>query len=753
MSRVPAAVVHERLITALTDRLPSLSRPEALAAVRVANVHRHTGLRTVEAHVSGHPDCLVSGSGHVPISMFRLLVELEAREYPVRVPHCGDCNRRRVLRERDAEGGLICVGCAQQARARRCYRCGTHARVAVIEADGPLCQSCYARDPDRHEACIGCGRHRKVQHRRPDGAPLCSSCHEKPHRVCTFCGSTRPASARTPSGPACTRCYDRHVRELQQCGQCGRTARIQRRPRGTGPALCRRCAPEPIALCGGCDQERPCINVAAGTPLCVSCRPRRVTPCARCGQSQPVVAQWPMGPVCRACYRHTRAHPAPCSACTQRRALVGFDTTGQLVCGPCAGSVATYLCQRCGGGEERFHDGLCVRCVTVDRLHQQFGSADGAVPDCLSALLVALARANRPRSVLEWLRRDNGGAAVLRDLAARHVEPSHDELDRWPEKSVAALRAMLVHSGALPARHEYLDRLPAWLTHQLPHLPEQHRQIINVYTTWSLLHRARRRAAHAPFTEFSAANLRARVMIAIALLRWLHEQELTLHDLDQPRLDRWLDEGPKSRSIAGDFLGWATARRLTPELTVPRWRDPEPDLSFTDEQRWDLLRQCLHHQLMPRDIRAAGALVLLFGLPVSRIVELTVDHIVSSGPDRFIIVQGQRTLLPPPLHALLAELPEQTRSIATSVGAGSAQLFPGAHAGRPATAAGLTAKLRRHGIAVRRCRNAALIALAADIPAAALSPLLGISIGTAVRWTRRAQRDWHSFVRARATTD
>ena len=68
------------------------------------------------------------------------------------------------------------------------------------------------------------------------------------------------------------------------------------------------------------------------------------------------------------------------------------------------------------------------------------------------------------------------------------------------------------------------------------------------------------------------------------------------------------------------------------------------------------------------------------------------------------------------------------------------------------TAAAMLAKLSRCGIPVRRARNVALLALAAEVPAAALSPLLGIGLETAVRWTRRANRDWHAYVQARATS-
>jgi hypothetical protein len=48
--------------------------------------------------------------------------------------------------------------------------------------------------------------------------------------------------------------------------------------------------------------------------------------------------------------------------------------------------------------------------------------------------------------------------------------------------------------------------------------------------------------------------------------------------------------------------------------------------------------------------------------------------------------------------------------------------------------------------------QAQLAALAVDIPAAALSPLFGIGIETAVRWTHRAKCDRQAYIQARATT-
>jgi hypothetical protein len=467
-----------------------------------------------------------------------------------------------------------------------------------------------------------------------------------------------------------------------------------------------------------------------------------------------VIAQRPMGPVCRRCYREVRGNPAPCAGCGATKPLIGTDSDGRGVCGACAGGRFDYACRRCGGGEERYQDGHCVRCVAIERLHEQFHGPDGLVPDVLAPLVAALAQADRPRSALEWLRRDNGGAQVLRQLGAAGVELTHEVLDSLPPNAVNALRQMLVHVGALPARVEYLERVPAWLNRQLTLLPEQHRQVIHVYVTWSLLRRARQRAAHARFTESSAANLRTRVTVAIAFLRWLDEQHVALADVTQALVDQWLSEGACTRRVVKDFLDWAASRGLAPELDVPYLPSAEPDLSVTNEERWELLRRCLHDAALPLDVRAAGGLVLLYGIPVSRISELTAEDLIADDTGHALLLCGHRTALPPALAVLLTDLASSavtTSAVGRSV-PGPRWLFPGRLPGQHFTPAGLAAVLNRHGIRVRRGRNSALAALAADIPAAALSPLLGIGIETAVRWTHRAKRDWQAYLQARVTS-
>jgi transglutaminase-like putative cysteine protease len=70
--------------------------------------------------------------------------------------------------------------------------------------------------------------------------------------------------------------------------------------------------------------------------------------------------------------------------------------------------------------------------------------------------------------------------------------------------------------------------------------------------------------------------------------------------------------------------------------------------------------------------------------------------------------------------------------------------------GRPLSAPQLAALLRSLGIPARLARNSALIDLAAQLPAAVLSQLLGIHLQTATAWTIEAGNTWLRYAAALA---
>lgn len=152
------------------------------------------------------------------------------------------------------------------------------------------------------------------------------------------------------------------------------------------------------------------------------------------------------------------------------------------------------------------------------------------------------------------------------------------------------------------------------------------------------------------------------------------------------------------------------------------------------------------------DTRAAAALLLLFGLPISRIRHITIDQL-DIGETNSVLRTGRHPLLLPPKFAnLLTQLADTPRTAARlSKQDNTARwLFPGLTPGRPTSQLAFTHKLRDLGINARTARNAALISLAGDLPVPILADVLGLHTNTAERWAHLAKSDWTAYIAERA---
>ncbi|EKT78982.1 hypothetical protein WSS_A29664 [Rhodococcus opacus M213] len=282
--------------------------------------------------------------------------------------------------------------------------------------------------------------------------------------------------------------------------------------------------------------------------------------------------------------------------------------------------------------------------------------------------------------------------------------------------------------------------------HLVAGLPTDLSTTLRAYASWSVLRRARRRAARGHLTVSAPKYARARLQVAANFLTWLTEQDHILAEATQADVDRWLGEGASTRHRLRDFLHWAHSQGLAADLQVP-WlgRDGLPALLLGDGERWSALCRCL----------TDGALVLLYGQIPTRIVELTTAHLsTDTRGGSFLRLHDRPVLLPPALAALITELtnrPEHRRSAASAPSTTPQWLFPGRRPGSHLDPGRLALLLRRAGFAVRSARGAALAALAADLPAPVLADLLGISIGAATRWSAVAARDYTDYLAARTT--
>ncbi|MGW8985756.1 hypothetical protein ACWGQ9_24250 [Streptomyces parvus] len=434
--------------------------------------------------------------------------------------------------------------------------------------------------------------------------------------------------------------------------------------------------------------------------------------------------------------------------------MIGLSTAGQALCGPCSGVDLTYTCSQCGHSGDLYQAGRCARCVLNERLTYLLVTDGGTIPPDLDAVRQALCAADRPRSLFSWLDRSKV-PRMLVELAATGEPITHERLDALPvTHATHYARELLVTAGVLPLRDEYLERQPVWVERLLDAAPEQHRKIAAPFAHWFLLRRLRQAHHQRGGRRVQGGTesiLRSRLRRALELMDWLDQQGVSLDECTQPDLDRWLDEGTSTRQHVRAFIVWARKHQLVGDLKVPLPGRADPVTFIEDDERVEQLRRCVDDEELPLWVRVAGALMLLFGLQGSKVLQLTKDDIVDDGASLALDLNGRRLHLPPKLAHLVRHLRDQAanRWRLDQMADTRTWLIPGQSPARPLRAEYLSLKFRDYGLSGLAGRNTARLALAANLPASVLADLTGTSVDNAVRWTKFAKRDWTEYVAAR----
>ena len=361
-----------------------------------------------------------------------------------------------------------------------------------------------------------------------------------------------------------------------------------------------------------------------------------------------------------------------------------------------------------------------------------------ADPEALARLdcfLTALDVGERPWSTLNWLQH-GAGAPVLSELLQGRRELTHEALDVAGSAGVY-LRAAFVEHGALEPRRE-ADRITAAIDRELQRLQSgQDHAHVRTYAHWQVVHDLARRERRGETTVSSQKYARTRVHVAVDLVCWLHDHDLELRDLRQQHLDTWLSAGRSTRSRVRPFLAWAQRGRLIPRLHAPSGHGLNAAAPSDTEQRLDTLQRLTTDESLDLRDRVAGALVLLFAQPITRLVRLTPADVHFDRDAVYLQLGRDPVELPEPLGRLAAGLAANPRGLATTAAAGRAPwLFPGLRLDAPLSAEHMRRRLARLGITARPDRTGALIELCQRVPPAILADMLGISEHNAARWAK-----------------
>jgi hypothetical protein len=725
-------------------------------------------------------------------------------------PRCADCDRPCFPRAHRPDGLRVCTNCDNRRRYAPCGRCGRVRPVCTRQPDGsPVCQPCRQLDPACWKLCGRCGRQGWIRatvhgvrvgdccylkpHERcsvcglgravslyASGKATCADCAGEPRGVCVRCGldapirgdaeaavclrcragvnrpcrvCAKPTVSRDADGaPRCPGCFAKRPRV---CGGCGRRRVTPPRATDAEPHLCAACWQGPTVTCAGCGRLRPCRGERTGRMLCKSCTPRSKRTCVYCGHRRTVSVNWADGPTCTSCYRKVMHAKAACPKCGQYRRLLPYPGQPQPVCAPCAGAPPGPVCGRCGNEDWLYHKDRCARCVLVERLTDLLGDAGNRARLGLQPLFDTLADAENPQTIIGWTRPSAHGTAhvLLARLGRGEIPLSHEALDalNTPGNGGTAnhLDAILTANGVLPPRDLELARLERAITAALATvINDEHRKLLRSYATWNLLRRARTRSRQQPLTSMARHQTSGRLAAATHLLTWLADNGLALADCRQPDLDTYLAEHPNRRDYLYGFLAWARRTRRCARLAIAsRPKQLPRTIPADDQQRWQLARALLHDDGYPPTDRVAGLLVLLFGQRPHRISRLRTNNVGIHGDQVTITLGASPIELPEPLAGHVKALIAARRAkVAKRVTDPGPWLFPSQHPDRPALPETITHRLQRVGIQPSAHRAAALLHMAAELPPALLSDLLGLGRTAVQEWSTLAGRPWAGYV-------
>jgi len=462
--------------------------------------------------------------------------------------------------------------------------------------------------------------------------------------------------------------------------------------------------------------------------------------CARCHHMVPKIrVHWPEGQICGPCFTTAARNYGPCAFCGTERLLPGRSNTGQDICRDCAGITTKLDCDKCGREGERLRGGQCARCVVTGDLEQIL--KPHTPPDMrIKRLVTELAAVPRPESIITWMRHPVTND-LLHRIGTRDLQLTHDAFDALPpSRSLEHLREMLVHHRMMPDRGDpRLARFQAWLDQRLATLkptPAIHAPI-EQFARWH--HLRRLRDATNPPRNMDNATRCAKQEITEAgkFLRWLlDEHHTTVNDLQQAHLDVYLSEGTTTRTTIRNFIHWRARAGIAPPFrTSHRTACTTPLASTT--QRLKLIKTVIDAEHTQISTRIAALILLLYGIPVRKISELTLDDVETTAKQTTIRIGTLPAPIPEPLlpyfHQHLAE-----RGNHHTMNHRTQWLFPGTRAGHHIVEQALMQRLRRLGIDIQAARNAALHDLTKEIDPASLAELLGYTPKTMTIHAARA---------------
>ncbi|MDX3135301.1 hypothetical protein PV367_37180 [Streptomyces europaeiscabiei] len=157
--------------------------------------------------------------------------------------------------------------------------------------------------------------------------------------------------------------------------------------------------------------------------------------------------------------------------------------------------------------------------------------------------------------------------------------------------------------------------------HQADIADPEHAKTIKLFATWRVLPRLRARADRSHITPSIRRFAAEQIKYATAFLQWLGERNTSLASCGQIDVDAWWAENNEhGRNCLRAFLNWAMqSRHCRRSLSIPPMKATRR-AALSEDERLDTLGRLLTDPDIPKNLRVAGVVVLLYAQPLTRIV-------------------------------------------------------------------------------------------------------------------------------------
>lgn len=369
----------------------------------------------------------------------------------------------------------------------------------------------------------------------------------------------------------------------------------------------------------------------------------------------------------------------------------------------------------------------------------------------MTILIDILCCADRPESILSWLRRPSV-VDLLSGISTGAIDLTHDGLSATESSPrVDHLRRILQHHGLLPERDEHLAQFETWLAAKLDAIPSPIvRAPVQQFATWHHLRRLRDSSQPGQSSAASKRSAKQEITETIKFLTWLEQaHDRNAGDCTQQDVDEYLHSGPSTRYLIRTFIVWARQSSINKSVTVRR-RITQNTPAITNGQRLEWIKELLTGESESLPYRVAGILLLLYAQPLTKIAALRTTDIIDVDGETRLRLGEEPVPLPEPFASLANHHLHHRPNLRTAAkNTASPWLFPSTRAGFHLDPQMLMTRLRSLGINLRGARNTALQQLAYEVPAPLIAEMLGFSYQATQRHADLASSDWGKYAATR----